>query len=69
MKTADLRVLDEAQLDGAEINARRELFEARLARSTGELEDRMRIRHLRRDLARILTIKGERRATKETHNG
>ena len=37
----------------------RELFNLRIQRSTGQLENPLRIRLLRRDIARMLTIKAE----------
>jgi len=38
-----------------------ELFRLRMRKSTGQLENPMHIRHLRRDLARLKTIQHERR--------
>ena len=38
---------------------REELFNLRLQQATGQLENNQRIRTVRKDLARALTIKGE----------
>jgi ribosomal protein L29 len=48
------------ELRGAELNLRQSLFEARMAKSTGELADIMLSRRLKKDLARILTVTRER---------
>ena len=60
MKVEEIRSMTPEQLDGAELNLRQELFETRMSKATGELKDSMKMRHIRRDLARILTIKHER---------
>jgi large subunit ribosomal protein L29 len=62
MKVEEIRSMTPEQLQGAELNLRQELFETRMSKATGELKDSMLMRHLRRDLARILTIKQERGA-------
>ncbi len=62
MKVEEIRSMTPEQLDGAELNLRQELFETRMSKATGELKDAMKMRRLRRDLARILTIKHERGA-------
>jgi large subunit ribosomal protein L29 len=40
---------------------RREAFNLRFQRASGQLEGTARVRQVRRDIARILTILGERR--------
>jgi large subunit ribosomal protein L29 len=43
-----------------EQDMRKELFNLRFQQSTGEIENPMRIRAVRKDIARILTIKTEK---------
>ena len=59
MKPVDVRDLTEDELDQRIEDTRRELFNLRIQRSTGQLENPLRIRLLRRDIARMLTIKAE----------
>tara|TARA_B100000579_G_scaffold2708_1_gene2132 strand:+ start:291 stop:491 length:201 start_codon:yes stop_codon:yes gene_type:complete len=66
MKTSEIRSMNDDQLKGAELNTRQALFEARLARATGELSDTTKVRKHRRDLAKILTVTKERAASKES---
>ena len=60
MKNDEIRAMNDEQLQGAESNLRQGLFEARMAKATGELADKMRLGVLRRDLARVLTAQQER---------
>ena len=66
MKITELRSMNPEQLKGAEINTRQALFEARMARATGELADTTKINKHKRDLARILTLAKERVQTEES---
>jgi len=46
---------------GETLEARRqELLQLRLQQATGQLEHHRRVREVRRDIARILTLQGER---------
>ena len=60
MKIGEIRGMNDQQLRGAELNVRESLFKTRMSRATGELSDNNTLRKLRRDLARILTVQGER---------
>ncbi len=60
MKLDAIRSMSVEELRGAELNLRQSLFEARMAKSTGELADIMLSRRLKKDLARILTVTRER---------
>ena len=44
--------------------SRQELFKIRFQAATGALESSSRLRHAKRDIARILTIQNERAAQK-----
>lgn len=59
-KPADLRAKSPDELKDMLIALRREQFNLRFQRATGQLESTNRIRAIRRDIARIKTILGER---------
>jgi large subunit ribosomal protein L29 len=61
MKSADVRSLSDDQLQENLSSLRREAFNLRFQRASGQLESTARVRLVRRDIARILTILGERR--------
>jgi large subunit ribosomal protein L29 len=52
--------MGDAELVEALKEARREAFNLRLRNATGELENSSRLRHSRRDVARLLTIAKQR---------
>ena len=60
MKTSELRALTVDELKRKESDLRKELFNLRFQRATGEIENPMRIRAVRKDIARILTIVTEK---------
>jgi large subunit ribosomal protein L29 len=61
MKSGDVRALSDDQLQENLSSLRREAFNLRFQRASGQLEATARVRQVRRDIARILTILGERR--------
>lgn len=61
MKSADVRALSDDQLQENLSQLRREAFNLRFQKASGQLESTGRVREVRRDIARILTIVGERR--------
>lgn len=60
MKVTDIREMTDAQIDTQIENAREEMLNLRIQRELGALEDYSRIQELKRDLARMLTIRRER---------
>ncbi|MCL5024605.1 MAG: 50S ribosomal protein L29 [Nitrospirae bacterium] len=56
MKPEALRALTIDELKLKEQELRRELFNLRFRLATGEVENPMRIRGVRRDIARVLTV-------------
>ena len=60
MKTAELHDLDEKTLREHLATARRDLFGLRMQHATGELDNTARLRGVKRELARALTIVRER---------
>ncbi len=60
MKASELRALTVDELTRKEQDLRKELFNLRFQRATGEIENPMRIRAVRKDIARVLTVKTEK---------
>ena len=60
MKPSTLTTLTVDELKQKEQELRRELFNLRFRLATGEVENPMRIRAVRKDIARILTAMTER---------
>jgi large subunit ribosomal protein L29 len=58
---AELRKMNVVEIAQAISDARQEMFNLRLQWSSGQLEDYTRIRQLKKDVARLLTIQHERR--------
>ena len=62
MKAADVRQMTPDQLDDKLAELKKEQFNLRFQRSTGQLENTSRVRIVRRDIARIETIAAQKRA-------
>ncbi len=56
MKAADARVMTPDQLTDELMKLKKEQFNLRFQRATGQLENTARVRQVRRDIARIKTI-------------
>ena len=56
MKAAELRTRTEDQLREQLLQLKKEQFNLRFQRATGQLENTARVREVRRDIARIKTI-------------
>ena len=65
MKTADVRAMSPDQMDDAILNLKKERFNLRFQRATGQLENTSRLREARRDIARIKTVAAQQRAKKK----
>ena len=61
MKAADARARTDDELSGDLDTLGKEIFNLRFQRASGQLENTARVRQVRRDIARIRTILGERR--------
>ncbi len=59
-KPSELTSLTFEELRQEEINLRKELFNLRFQKTTGEIENPMRIKQVRKDIARVLTIANEK---------
>ncbi len=60
MRARELRELSDDQLEQKMAETRQELFHLRFQTATGVLENSARLRHAKREIARILTVKHER---------
>jgi large subunit ribosomal protein L29 len=65
MKVEDVRAMSDDQREDAILNLKKERFNLRFQRATGQLENTSRLRQARRDIARIKTIAAEQRAKKK----
>jgi large subunit ribosomal protein L29 len=62
MKPDDLRAMTVDQLDDELLKLKKERFNLRFQRATGQLENTSRVREVRRDIARIRTVARQKRA-------
>jgi large subunit ribosomal protein L29 len=58
----DLKVLTDDQLSDELLKLKKEQFNLRFQRATGQLENTSRVRVVRRDIARIKTLASRKRA-------
>jgi large subunit ribosomal protein L29 len=61
MKAVDVRTKTDDELTGELDILGKEIFNLRFQRANGQLENTVRVRQVRRDIARIKTVLGERR--------
>ena len=64
MKPEDLRAMTIDQLDDEVLKLKKEQFNLRFQRATGQLENTTRVREVRRDIARLKTIVRQKRTPK-----
>jgi large subunit ribosomal protein L29 len=62
MKSVDVRAMTLDQLDDEVLKLKKEQFNLRFQRATGQLENTSRVRVIRRDIARMKTIAAQKRA-------
>ena len=62
MKAADARAMTVDQLDDEVLKLKKEQFNLRFQRATGQLENTARVRVVRRDIARMKTVARQKRA-------
>ena len=63
-RLSDLRVMTEDQLADEALALKKEQFNLRFQRASGQLQNTARVRIVRRDLARAKTVAAEKRVTK-----
>ena len=64
LKIDDIRAMSDDQMEDAVLNLKKERFNLRFQRATGQLENTSRLKEARRDIARIKTIAAQKRAKK-----
>jgi len=62
MKAADVRSMTLDQLEDEVLKLKKEQFNLRFQRATGQLENTSRVRAIRRDIARMKTVAAQKRA-------
>ena len=62
LKPDDLRAMTPDQLDDELIKLKKEQFNLRFQRASGQLENTSRVREVRRDIARIKTVQAQKRS-------
>jgi len=62
MKATDIKVMTIDQIDDEVLKLKKEQFNLRFQRSTGQLENTARVREVRRDIARLKTVAQQKRA-------
>lgn len=61
MTAAELRAQSDDQLGQRLLDLKKEQFNLRFQKATGQLESTRRVREVRREIARVLTVMNERR--------
>ena len=62
MKPADIRAMTIDQIDDEVLKLKKEQFNLRFQRATGQLENTSRVREVRRDIARLKTVAKTKRS-------
>ncbi len=60
MKASDVKALSADQLKEELLKLKKEQFNLRFQKASGQLENTARVRQIRRDIARIKTMQGQR---------
>jgi large subunit ribosomal protein L29 len=66
MKADDVRAMTPDQLSDELLKSKKEQFNLRFQRATGQLENTGRVRIVRRDIARMKTIAAQKRAAEKS---
>ena len=61
-RLSDIRVMTDDQLSDEALKLKRERFNLRFQKASGQLQDTARVRVVRRDIARVMTIAAQKRA-------
>ncbi len=63
-RLSDIKAMSEDQLNDEVLKLKKEQFNLRFQRATGQLENTSRVREIRRDIARAKTVSAHKRAAK-----
>jgi large subunit ribosomal protein L29 len=61
-RLSDIRVMTEDQLNDEVLKLKKERFNLRFQKASGQLQDTARVRVVRRDVARVMTVAAQKRA-------
>jgi large subunit ribosomal protein L29 len=64
MKAKDIRVMTNDQVKDEILKLKKEQFNLRFQRATGQVENTARIRQIRRDIARLKTVQSQKAEAK-----
>ena len=62
MKATDIKTMTVDQIDDEVLKLKKEQFNLRFQRATGQLENTSRVREVRRDIARLKTVAKNKRS-------
>jgi large subunit ribosomal protein L29 len=65
-RLSDIRVMTEDQLNDEALKLKKERFNLRFQKASGQLQDTARVRVVRRDIARVMTVATQKRAAAKT---
>ncbi len=65
-RLSDLRVMTEDQLSDEALKLKKERFNLRFQKASGQLQNTARVRVVRRDIARVKTVASQKRAAAKT---
>ncbi len=65
MKAEDVQHMSQDQIGDEIAKLKKEQFNLRFQRATGQLENTSRVRQVRRDIARLMTIGAQKRSSKK----
>jgi large subunit ribosomal protein L29 len=63
-RLSDIKAMTDDQLGDEVVKLKKEQFNLRFQRATGQLENSSRVRVVRRDIARVKTIAAQKRSAK-----
>jgi large subunit ribosomal protein L29 len=63
-RVSDLKVMSDDQLDDEALKLKKEQFNLRFQRASGQLQNTARVRVVRRDIARVKTLASVKRIAK-----
>ena len=66
MKAGEIRKLTPEEMEVKVVSFQQELFNLRFRHKIGQLENPKKLMHLKRDIARIMTIKNESRMSQNS---
>jgi large subunit ribosomal protein L29 len=67
-RLSDLKIMSVDQLEQELLSLKKEQFNLRFQRATGQLENTARVRAVRRDIARVKTIAAQRQQKAEVQS-